>query len=164
MSVNTAEFAWESAERRCFNYLNKTLGTIPDIQGFIATFPKAINATSSLVLWTFEINGGGGVVQIQANQAPSASWHLGARLRGLFTERTTAQEFCGRIKNILPYEIRFPDPLLENILRFSIADNPTLEQDVIPIQDDVSDIGGDYPIWRLEWGLSVAFTNSERLT
>lgn len=166
MSTNTAEFAWESAERRCFNYLNQKLGTIPDVQGFIGSFPKDINATSNLVLWTWEINGGGQIVQIAGNQVPSASWHMGARIRGLFTERQTAQEFCGRIKDIVPYDYKTSplSPLMENIMRFYIVDTPSLEQDVMPIQDDTTGEGGDYPIWRLEWNFSVAFTNSERLT
>lgn len=163
MSVNTAEFAWSSAEMRCFNYLNRKLGTIPEVQGFIGSFPKEITATEKLALWTFDINGGGDVVQIAGGNRPGASWHFDARIRGCFTERKTAQEFCGRILDILPYDKVQADVLMDGILRFYIQSNPNLDQDVMPIMDDATGEGGDYPIWRLEWSLSVAFTNSERM-
>jgi hypothetical protein len=163
MATNTAEFAWENAELRCFNYLLEATGTVKDDQAFLGNYPRTIKATENLLVWIWEINGGGDVVHIQGNNRPRPSWKMNARIRGIFTERKTAQEFCGRILNVVPYDDKEANPKMYGVQSMRPITEPMIEPDVMTIADDTVETGGDWPVWKLEWEFIVAFFNTERL-
>ncbi len=162
MSASTAEFAWENAERRTFNWLVRCTGAQEDVNAFIATYPKSINFTKDGFNWVWEINGGD-VVQVASSTRPRASWKMNGKLRAVFITRKAGQEFSGRVLNKVPYDENEKDPTMYGIQTFRPITEPQLDQGTMQIADDVGDEGGELPVWLMDWDFTVVFFNTEKL-
>ena len=154
-----AEFAWESAERRCFEYLLSKLGDLEGVQGFLGELPRAALKQSELNMWFFEISGGGEVVRINPDQRPYNCWRQDAAVKGIFTELSLAQRVAGRLRDILPAG---PTDQITGVERLDFTAQPILTRDIVELENDLES-GGHIRVWRLEYGMDVTYHNEAQI-
>lgn len=167
MNPISAQFAWENAERRIFDYLNSKLGLIEGLTFFIADEIKGANDTDNLKILSFELSGNGEVIQIQGSQRPTSSWRMAGKLTGFFTSRQVAQETCGLIMDNIPVDKKKGSSTeweIEGVQRFTQVSMPIISREVIPVLDDAEgSTGGQMLAWRLDWDFDCVFFNTERM-
>lgn len=165
-TTNTAEFAQETAERRCFEFLLKKLGSIRNVNGHLGEFPKDIYASAAKANeWHFELGGGEGVAH-SPNERPMASHHMQAQ----WTFRSPSRELClrmlGLLRNILPAGEDVDGAELEGIQEFARDAEPGApERTVILVRTGAAGRrGGELRVWQVVQPLYVVFNNQERIS
>lgn len=150
--------AWELAEQRCFDFLKESLGSFEDVDAYLAEFPAHFTNETNSRMWAFEINGPGelGIISIQQSARVLCSWEMGAMLKGIFDNRTLAQQIAGKIMTVMPID----NGELKGITRFEMTAMPTINRGEIQSSNDQS-AGGLKRIWTLTIPFRVVFNNQK---
>ena len=155
--MSSARRAWELAEERCFNYLKQELQVVSDVVAYSPELPATFDNSDNAQMWAFQINGPGAAERIIVRQAqkPACAWSAGAKLFGIFEDRTTASNVAGLVLDALPLDAG----TLPNITYFNYNEFPTIERDEILLSNDQSS-GGSKLIWTLNIEMNVVFSNA----
>jgi len=154
----TARYAWQNAERRCFEWFLEKLGAAENVQGYMAELPKTVPSITECNRWFFEMQGGGQVVRTQKRNLNA--WRMSARIRGIFTERALAQQVAGLIRDYTPI---IPSDAIQGVQELSVTGEPTLVREVMTLDNDLGQ-GGPIRVWLLEYPMECVFYNTEQLT
>lgn len=169
-ATDSARYAWQTAERRCFDYLCAVLGQIEDVAHVLGRLPRTIGAISDLNQWAFEINGGGDAHFVQPTQRRMVKqWHMRAVFMGRFTERAKAQEVAGLLRDYLPAgESNAPEDILQcnlaGIQQINRAAHEQIDQQTAMMASDNDEGGGERPVWQLTVPMFVVFENQDQIT
>lgn len=169
MTIATAQFDWQSAERKAFNYLQKKLGGLENVQAFCPEFPLTINDSSvDLKQWRFEVSGGENVNFTQPSQRGQlTSWWMNAMFEGRFVNRSLGQKVAGIIKDILPAGQTGTDEdeinLLQGVQQIAYTQHPSLTRETIYLDND-NLTGGTIRIYLLSVPCWIVFENMEEYT
>ena len=128
---------WTKAERKVFDTLLNAVGGQEGKNAYIGTIPDEM-----VNVWA--LNTGGGTAD-QAQAGCYGTEVLNASLTGVFTERESAQEFCGLVKGKLSQTNNMHN--LDNIQWFRPLSNPTITQDL------------DAQVTTLDWQFEIIFSN-----
>lgn len=164
----TPEWAWDTAEQRCYEYLQIVLGTIPDVQGYRAELPRLSNVTDACNQWAFSITGGSTLsFPNPAARGGVGSWHNEAMFEGRFTNRQLALQTIGLLRGALPAGDVAPDgatlPIIEGVQKLYMATQPTISRGVVELENDLS-AGGMVRVWQVTIPMGVAYDNQEQVT
>lgn len=183
--ANTAQFAWQNAERRCFDYLLKGLASVeavyedgitrqlnppselgyPATRGYLAKFPRAIPDAKTARVWKFSIGGDSEVLQIQATGRPCRGWAKNATFECVCIKRTDLLQVAGLLRNIVPVDADNTNPMEQwdifGVQRLTLMPGDSLEPAVMTVEHD-NDKGGEVECWRLVQPMLVVFTNTEK--
>ena len=98
-------YSWHAVERGCFEYLNKALGTLENVQAFtLDDMPRTMpDDGADFYIWHFMINGGAKNIQRQ-NRAliPSGAWEMNAEFSASCSTDYVAKLVGGIIENAMP--------------------------------------------------------------
>lgn len=161
---DTAYWSWDAAERRCFEYIQRVLGTLEGVQGFMPEdFPRTATVPSECNNWTFEISGGDSpfIRSPQERGNTEAMWML-ATFKGRFTERSLAKRVACALWEALPAG-ESDDPVLAGIAQIQSTGYPQCTADVVEIAADQEE-GGETRVWVVEIPCWVVFGYLEQYT
>ncbi len=160
----SAYWSWDAAERRCFEYINKTLGTLEGVQGFMPEdFPRVATVPSECNNWTFEISGGDSPhIRSPQERVNTKSMWMNATFRGRFTERKLAKLVACAVWDELPAGAA-DDPVLAGIAEIQATGYPQITADVAEIAAD-QDEGGETRVWLVEIPCWVVFGYLDQYT
>ncbi len=151
-----AQSAWDNAETRCYEFIKERLDGESGVTAYKPDdgLPRTISAPSEAEMWTFEINGGSRVLQIQT--APACCWSMNAMFRGVFTSRSRAKRIAGLLMDILPP----PRNSLTGVQKLHAAEGsgPSIMRGTAIVAND-QDQGGEIIVWQLEYPMDVVFNN-----
>lgn len=105
MSDADYRFAWENAERGCWEYFNRVLGTIEGITAFDGdNMPRTVPGDGAdFFIWTFKINGGAvEAFRQDRTEILGGNWHMNAVLDLWTTSDALAKRLGGIILDALP--------------------------------------------------------------
>jgi len=140
MTVN-AQTAWETAERRCFDYLLKELQGKEGSNAFLGDMPPVFG-------WSFWFAGGG--EQFRPHTAPRCCWRMEATLDGVFSKRSHALQVIGLMMD------KLPNRDIEGVQLLDLREtNPSLTPEVENIANK-----GDVRVWKVDAPLLVVFNNT----
>ena len=161
---NTAYWSWDAAERRCFEYLQKVLGTLEGINGFMPEdFPRVATAVYECNNWTFEITGGEQPhTRSPQERGNSKVMWMSATFRARFTERNLAKRVACAVWEALPAGAD-DDPVLAGIAQIQPTGYPQLTPDVQDIANDQEE-GGETRVWLVEIPCWVVFGYLDQFT
>lgn len=142
-----AYWSWLSAERKCFDFISSTLGTLEGVSGFKPEdFPRVATLSSECNNWMFEISGGESpFIRSPAEQGNSRSMWMNATFKGRFTERDMAQQVACAVWDVLPAGEE-TKPLLAGIVQIQPTAYPSVVSDVVELASDL-EVGGEARIW-----------------
>lgn len=156
----TAEYAWQAAERRCFDYLLTVLSGVEDDDAFLGAIPRTFpDSTAGSLQWSFAMGGGGNVhVPNPTVRGQITSWHNDAMWEGVFITRADAVHYIGLLRDALP-----AGPAdIAGVQKLYISAHPTIEQAAVEIESDATS-GGQVPAWRVVVPMSVAYENADQV-
>lgn len=161
---NTPYWSWVSAERLCFEYLNKELGTIEGVNGFKPEdYPRTATLSSECNNWMFEMSGGESPFIRSPVERGNASmlWML-ATFTGRFTERDVAQRVAMAVWSILPAG-ETTDNKLTGIVEVQPTAYPSVTPDTVELANDLEK-GGEQRIWVVKIPCHVVFEYLPQIT
>ena len=156
--MSSALQAWKLAEEGVFTWIREILGGDYDQNAFLAELPKDYDFTNENYMWYFAVTGGGTPLDFDINMNTAGgcgSFQMNAELGGIFETREDAQECAGQIMDSTP----MPSSTVDNVTRFKISENPTIERDIIPRKSDQAQ-GGDMRIWKLGITFEIIFEDA----
>ena len=157
MATTPAKRSWELAEDRCYKYLKSKLSGIEGVTAHKAELPITHSNATDMNVWMFSVTGPGSVEPILVRQTakPACAFTMGAKLEGVFADRTTAQQLAGLVMDALPIDVGE----LDGVTYFYYSEMPTLVREVVPTARDNS-TGGDQRVWLLTFPMVVVFSNA----
>lgn len=144
-----ALYAWQNAEANVFNWLVTQTGDASGTVAFKADMPKALPATASARVWSFELNG-----TSEADMRPRPFWRFSGAIEGFFSERIDAQRLVGKVLEATPpADGAIDGVVLVRVLSFSV------DRALRDLEEDLAR-GGQDRVWRLEVQLEVVAVNA----
>jgi hypothetical protein len=134
---------WSTAEAAIYNRLLTAAGSVDKVGAFRGYLPP-----TNYNIWMFK-SGGPGTAQFTHN-APITSMYMAASIYGLFKERTSAQEFCMKIAQILPIK----DESNIQMFRFTTNGVPDTELKYFPISNNQNEA---VPLWETKMAFDLVF-------
>jgi hypothetical protein len=158
--------AWKRAEAAVFAYLVAQTGDTDGASCAVADIPITHDFDAVSHFWEFDISGGGEPLEKDVNvDTPGECnlWVMAARVRGVWVTRAAAQDFFGKLSELLPLH----DTTVVGVERLQVANMPTIEPDVWEreiAEDTVGNVeasakGGPKRIWLLTVPLEISFTS-----
>ncbi len=168
----SARYAWQTAERRCFNYLLSVLGALEGVQGFLSKYPRTVaSPEGDLNQWRWEIVGGGSDIHVPnpPQRGAITSWHDNAMFEGRYTDRALAQQTVGILRDSLPAGRDVPagaepETAIEGVSKIYISQHPAILPDTAELVSDLDSKGGLVEVWRVVVPMMVAYDNAEQIT
>ena len=166
----TPEWAWDTAEQRCYEYLQEVLGTVPDVQGFRSELPRLSNDITACNQWAFAIVGGGSNPFMPEPSARNEvnSWHNEAMFEGRFTNRQLALRTIGALRAATPAGEAIPTgstlPAITGVQKLWIAAHPTVQRGVVELENDLGSSAGMVRVWIVTISMGVVYNNQARIT
>lgn len=162
---DSPEWAWDTAEQRCFDYLNKVLGSIPQIESFRGALPRLASRPDALIQWAFAINGGANVLIPPPEQRGNIrTWHNESAIVGRFTDRRTALQIIGLVRKATPAGTRPGQaPEIEGVQSLYILAHPQVSQITVELESDL-DAGGLVACWSIFIPMAVCYDNQDKIT
>lgn len=159
----TAYWSWLSAERKCFDFVNKALGTVEGIQGYKPEdFPRVATLSSECNNWMFEISGGDSpFIRSPSEQGNTRALWMQATFKGRFTERDLAQRVACAVWDVLPSG-ESTDPTLAGIAQIQPTAYPSVVSDVVELTSDLA-VGGEARVWIVTIPCWVVFGYLEQV-
>jgi hypothetical protein len=154
-------YAWESAERRCFEYLNKIIGTVDGITAFQfdnmpATLPSTLD---DVLIWEFQINGGAvAVSRPDRTHVVDGAWHMEAMFRAVCFKDKWARYVGGILFDNLPAT----KDDMEHVARLYATQYPSRRRTVLRILGD-ADSGQEDRAIELTIPMMCAFYNAPQI-
>jgi len=163
----TAEYAWESAERRCFEYLAGKLGTLEGVGHFMPEdYPRLMQSAAAVNEWRFEITGGP-----DNPHGVNSAWQMDGVFTGRFSSRSTALRTAGLVMEYTPAGSNWTatkgdDRAIVDVAEFSLSGRPEVKRDVADTDPDAegATAAGSVVVWELTIPLMIVFGNIEKIT
>lgn len=162
----SAQWAWQTAERRCFDYLQKKLGTLENVGGFLAEYERDALTDTKLNEWVFRINGGTNV-HVPPPAGRSTAWHNEALFEGRFTERSLALQTIGILRDSLPAGDATPDDAatLAGVSKLYLTAHPSIERGTLDVDADGDEVSQSMiRVWLVTVPMAVAYVNQPQIT
>jgi hypothetical protein len=161
----SAQWAWQTAERRCFDYLQTKLGTLENVGGYLGELPRVALVDDQLNEWTFRISGGGNVHVPPPGQRPTA-WHNEAMFEGRFTDRSLAMQTIGILRDSLPAGEDFADDAtaLAGVQKLYFTAHPALDRGTVEVDADGAATESIIRVWTVTVPMAVAYNNQPQIT
>lgn len=161
--MSTAEYSWQAAERKIFDYLLGVLGSVEGVEGYMpADYPRLANRSDGVNQWTIRLSGGP-----NDNANVNTVWHFEGVVEGRFTERALGMRTAGLIMEAIPagalWKTRFPAHDIDGIHEFSINEKPQLEPSTVEVDTELGDSGGEIRVWELTVPIHAVFGNLDRI-
>jgi hypothetical protein len=159
-TANTWEYAWENAQRGCFEYFNKLLGTLEGISAHtITTYPPVLpDLEDKTFIWKFTISGGPITVFRQTRkEILGGAWKMNAVFEAVFNSEITARSVAGSIMNALP--VLQTD--VEGLARLYPVSWPEINRIASRVRGS-ENAGEEVLAYHIQINMECAFYNTER--